>query len=85
VINICDICKQYVCPSACPNFLSSVSLHGSAVGACFLCAGSIYDGNDFYVHNERLICAECACELIPSELLEFLECESIAEFFEMLW
>lgn len=85
MINICDVCKQYVCPSACPNYSYCAPLFGADVGACSVCSERVCDGDEFYVYNERLLCAECAGELIPSELLSFLLCDSIAEFFEMLW
>ena len=85
VIIICEICESYVCPSACPNFDGRVVGVGSPIGVCLECGGHIYDGDVHFCRDNKILCAECAEKLIPSELLSFLGCEDINDFFEMLY
>ncbi len=84
VIIICKICGQYICPSSCPEFDGFVAGLGSALGECELCSARVYEGDEYYIKNGKILCEECTRELISPELLDFLECADIKDFFDML-
>lgn len=85
MIIICEYCGQYICPSACPNFEGYVAGLGSSIGNCSVCESRVYDEDGHQEKNGKILCAECAEELVSPELLEFLDCTDIEEFFDMLW
>lgn len=85
MIIICEICESYVCPSACPHFYGRVTGVGEPIGRCHICGARIYEGDGHFCRDEKMLCAECAEELIPSELLSFLGCENKNDFFDMLY
>ena len=51
---------------------------------CSYCEGGIEVGEKYYLFGERSLCSECARELFPRELADFLDCYSIQDFFAML-
>ena len=85
MIIICDYCKMSVCPSACPSFEGEVPGLTSTNSTCEICGVKIYEEDEFYKPNKKLICQECAEELVSPELLELLDCADIKEFFDLLW
>lgn len=85
MIIICEICKSYVCPPACPNFDGRVVGLGTRNGECHICGAGIYEGDGHFCRDEKMLCVECAEELISSELISFLGCEDINDFFDMLY
>lgn len=85
MIIICEICESYVCPPACPHFDGRVTGVGEPIGRCHICGARIYERDGHFCRDEKILCAECAEELIPSELLSFLGCEDINDFFDMLY
>jgi len=86
VIIICKICSQYICPSACPGFEGYVVSLGVPDGECASCGKRLYTGaGESLRARGKRICADCAEELVSPELLEFLGCADIKEFFDMLW
>ncbi len=76
---------QYECPSSCPNFDGYVSGVGSRIGECTVCEQGIYEDDKHYIKNGKFLCSECAEEFISPELLEFLDCSDIKDFFDMLY
>ena len=82
---MCDYCKQYECPPACPSYSGHSTALGDAAGACAFCDANVYADDEYYTREGKILCAECAEELISPELLDFLECKNIKEFFDMLW
>ena len=85
MIIICDICGAYTCPPACPSYEGKNVLLGDSVGECSVCGARVYDDDNHHSHDGKIICAECAEELLSPELLAFLGCATITEFFEMLY
>lgn len=85
MIIICDICNQYVCPSSCPSFEGKLASLGASLGRCFYCSSNAYENDGHHSYNGKILCDECASELISSELLEYLGCDSIKDFFDLLW
>ena len=85
MIIICDYCGHYVCPSSCPSFNGRLISLGTAVGKCHICSSNVYRDEAHHVHDGRILCEDCASELITDELLEFLDCADIKEFFDLLW
>ena len=85
MIFICKYCGQYICPSSCPGFDGHVAGLGKATGACTHCETSVYAEEGYFEKNGKILCRECAEELVSPELLEFLDCEDISDFFDMLW
>ena len=85
MIIICEYCFQYECPPACPNFNGYISGSGNRVGECVNCEQGIYEDDKYYAKNGKFLCKDCAEELITPELLDFLDCENIKDFFEMLY
>ena len=73
-----------MCPSSCPEFDGYVVGLGDALGECEICSSRVYEHDGHLVKNGKNLCKECAQELIPLELLEFLDCADIVEFFDML-
>ena len=82
---MCEYCRQYECLPACPSFDGHTTELGSSTGKCAFCDGNIYDCDEYYAKNDKILCAECAEELVSPELLDFLGCETIKDFFDMLW
>lgn len=76
---------QYECPASCPNFDGYVSGAGIRLGECAYCEQGIHEDDEYYSKNGKLLCKDCAEELISPELLDFLDCESIKDFFDMLY
>ena len=85
MIIICEYCKQYECPSSCPSFDGYISELGKPKGLCDQCEQRIYEDERHYKFGDKMICCECAEELISPELLELLDCENIKDFFDMLY
>ena len=81
---MCEYCRQYECPSACPSFNGHATGLGSSTGKCAFCEANIYDSDEQYAKNDKVLCAECAEELVSPELLELLDCADIKEFFDLL-
>lgn len=84
MIIICKICGQYICPSSCPEFDGYVAGLGSASGECEICGARVYSGDGHFIRGNKIICKDCAEELISPELLEFLDLADLKEFFELL-
>ena len=78
------MCGQYICPSSCPEFDGFVAGLGSSLGECFVCSARVYEDDEYFVKDNKILCEVCASELISPELLEFLDCADIDEFFDML-
>lgn len=85
MIIICKYCGQYVCPSSCPSFAGRVAGLGQHTGTCSNCEVRVYGQEKYYEKNGKILCTECAEELISPELLSFLSCEDIDDFFDALW
>ena len=84
MIFICKICGQYSCPSSCPEFDGYVPGLGNADGECEICGARVYSGDGHFVSNGKIICGDCAEELVSDELLELLGLADLKEFFELL-
>ena len=84
MIIICDYCKMSVCPSSCPSFEGKVAGLDSLDATCEVCGARLYEGDEIYRPNGKIICGECAEELVSPELLELLDCADIKEFFDSL-
>lgn len=85
MIIICDICRLYTCPTACPSYEGKNVLLGDSVGECSVCGARVYNDDEHYTHDGKMLCVECAEELLSPELLAFFGCDTITEFFEMLY
>ena len=85
MIIICDICKQYICPSACPSFTGYVAQIGDSKRVCSVCEVRVYNADKYYEKDDNILCSECAEELISPDLLDFLGCSDTKEFFDMLY
>ena len=85
VIIICDCCGFYICPSSCPNFNGRLVSLGYPIGECYNCLSDVYSEEPHHVHDGRILCEKCASEVVSVELLEYLDCENIKEFFSLLW
>lgn len=85
MIIICDECKQYVCPSSCPSYEGRSLNSSELVGACSRCDEILFFGDEYYRREGGILCRECAEELVSSELLDFLDCDDVKDFFDMLW
>ena len=51
---MCDICRQYRCPGACPN-----APDPTPFATCSECGGDILDGDTYYEILDEPICEEC--------------------------
>lgn len=81
---MCDECGRYFCPSSCPEFSGFIVGSGSPRAYCSLCEQALYRGESYYLRGKEILCEDCAEALLPSELLDFLDCSSPKDFFEML-
>ena len=81
---MCEVCGQYVCPSSCPSFDGYIVGLGDPCGECSVCESRLYDDEATFSYDGKTVCAECAGELVSPELLSFLGCADIKDFFEML-
>ena len=73
-----------MCPSSCPEFDGFVPGLGASVGECDICSALAYEDDGYLIKNGKILCEECAKELISPELLDFLDCADIKDFFDML-
>lgn len=73
-----------MCPSSCPEFDGFVVGLGNSLGECEICSERAYENDGHYIKNGKILCKECAKELISPELLEFLDLTDIQDFFDML-
>lgn len=73
-----------MCSSSCPEFDGYIVGMGSAMGECEICSARLYEDDEYIVKNEKILCKDCAEELISPELLDFLGIDNIKEFFDML-
>ena len=84
VIIICKICGQYKCPSSCPEFSGYIPGLGACVDECFICGTRVYEDDEFFEKNGRVLCDDCVKDLISQELLDFLDCTDVKDFFDLL-
>jgi hypothetical protein len=73
-----------MCPSSCPEFDGYLADLGSSVGKCEICSSRAYEYDGHFIKNHKILCKECAEELISQELLDFLDCDDVKDFFDML-
>lgn len=50
---MCEFCRQFPCPSACPNFTPVVC------AVCDECGAEIYEDDDYYIISGMVLCPEC--------------------------
>ena len=81
MILICKICGQYICSASCPGFEGRVVGLGMPCATCSVCETGVYNEEEHYTKNGKVLCKECAMELISPELLDFLDCADIDDFF----
>ncbi len=80
MITICAECKQYSCPSACPEY--SGELHaelGRRVAKCFACECNVFELEKAYFFSDRAMCSECAKHTVQDDLLSFVRLKNIDE------
>lgn len=51
---MCDICKQFHCPAACPN-----APEPKSVFICSGCGENIYEGDEYYDLMGEQFCRDC--------------------------
>ncbi len=54
MITICDVCRQDICPSRCPNYKETPVVYW-----CNECKEAIYDGEIYYNVYGKKFCEEC--------------------------
>ena len=54
---MCEYCRQYTCPSSCPN-----APEPPVFAECSLCGNDILDGDDYYEINGDYYCEDCIDE-----------------------
>ena len=51
---MCEICRQYICPSGCPN-----APEPPVFVECVGCGSDIMDGDDYYDIDGDYYCEDC--------------------------
>lgn len=51
---MCEICRQYRCPSGCPN-----APEPPLFTKCEACGAEIYDGDEYYDIDDHKYCESC--------------------------
>ena len=51
---------------------------------CFICGTRVYEDDEFFEKNGRVLCDDCVKDLISQELLYFLDCTDVKDFFDLL-
>lgn len=75
---MCDICRQPICPSGCPNADEVVVAH------CAGCDEEVYVGDNIVKIDGDIWHEECLKDLSISELVQLFDCEvEVAE--EDVW
>ena len=64
---MCEICRQYRCPSACPN-----APEPPAFAECVGCGAVIMDGDDYYDIDGDYYCDECIHERRKTAEVEYV-------------
>ena len=54
---MCEICRQFICPSACPNAPAP-----PVFSKCYGCGVDILDGDDYYDIDGDYYCEDCIDE-----------------------
>ena len=64
---MCEICRQYKCPSACPN-----APDPPAFAECVGCGCIIMDGDDYYDIDGDYYCEDCMHERRKTAEVEYV-------------
>lgn len=75
---------KYYCPPSCPSFSGYMPELPEALGACALCYTKLREGDRIYKYKSKLLCKDCANDVITEALMEFLDISSQEELFDML-
>lgn len=51
---MCEICRQYVCPSSCPN-----APEPPVFARCSMCGAEILEGEEYHEIINEPVCEEC--------------------------
>ena len=52
---MCDYCRQYSCPSACPSYNGDLVGLSEKIGECFICEDGVYADDEQYTKNEKYL------------------------------
>ena len=76
---MCDICRQSICPPACPAYRGNLPNLAPVVGDCVLCGGAIREGETHLERENERLCAACAAEMEMSDLLYLAHSERLGD------
>lgn len=56
---MCDICRSYICPPACPSYRGERPSRGRPIGQCEECGRYLYGDDEYYFAGRAVYCEEC--------------------------
>ena len=56
---MCDICKKFICPPACPSYDGRSAEHGKRIAVCAICKEPIYLGDLYFASTKLILCSRC--------------------------
>jgi hypothetical protein len=54
---MCDICKKFICPPACPSYDGRSAEHGKRIADCAICKEPIYLGDLCFARTKLVLCS----------------------------
>ncbi len=56
---MCEICRMYICPPACPSYEGISLVNGRPIGRCDECGEYIYAEDIYFEKGRSLLCELC--------------------------
>ena len=56
---MCNICRKFICPPACPSYEGRSSERGLRVAVCRICGEFIYRGGGRFLNDRHPLCFDC--------------------------
>ena len=56
---MCEICKRFICPPACPSYDGRSAEKGKRIAVCRVCGAELYADSDFFVKGATFLCKIC--------------------------
>lgn len=57
---MCDICRRFICPPACPSYAGISAEYGKRRARCTECGRWLYDEDDYIIDYGYPYCLRCA-------------------------
>ncbi|MBP3314184.1 MAG: hypothetical protein J6M03_00035 [Clostridia bacterium] len=56
---MCEICRRFICPPACPSYNGRNVEYGRRRGVCASCGKELYSSDEIYGSFTKILCKKC--------------------------